>query len=197
MNSTAATERWQPVQGYEDLYEVSDQGRVRSLDRIVTESTGMQRRKAGRVLQPIKTGPQGRGTVYLCRGGIKRRRYISHVVLETFVGPRPSGLVACHNNGGHLDDRLSNLRWDTYSANCLDTVRHGRHSHAMTTVCPRGHGLFPPNLVVSEYRRTGTRDCLACNRARSNYWDAVRRGDSAPDLRERADSHYKRIMQMT
>ncbi len=50
---------------------------------------------------------------------------VSVIVLEEFVGQRPVGLVACHNNGKNWDNRLSNLRWDTIAANNLDTIKHG------------------------------------------------------------------------
>jgi len=53
-------------------------------------------------------------------------RKVHRLVLEAFVGLRPPECVACHNNGDPADNRVENLRWDTYSANCADTRRHGR-----------------------------------------------------------------------
>ena len=50
---------------------------------------------------------------------------IAHCVLNAFVGPRPDGLFACHNNGDKLDNSLSNLRWDTRSNNERDKLKHG------------------------------------------------------------------------
>lgn len=57
----------------------------------------------------------------------KQRRPIGvhSVVLRAFVGPCPSGMVACHNNGNSLCNRLRNLRWDTQAKNNLDQARHG------------------------------------------------------------------------
>jgi hypothetical protein len=48
------------------------------------------------------------------------------LVLEAFVCHRPLGKEACHNNGDPHDNHLTNLRWDTRSANATDKVRHGR-----------------------------------------------------------------------
>ncbi len=47
------------------------------------------------------------------------------LILNAFVGPRPSGYQACHNNGIRSDNRLDNLRWDTVSANHMDKHAHG------------------------------------------------------------------------
>jgi hypothetical protein len=73
--------------------------------------------------------------------------YIHRLVLETFVGPCPDGMEACHANGNRLDNRLENLRWDTKSANSLDAVQHGTHGGFKNRgICPQGrqgerHGM--------------------------------------------------------
>ena len=47
------------------------------------------------------------------------------LVIAAFVGPRPDGMLVCHNNGRAGDDRLENLRYDTSAGNRADTYRHG------------------------------------------------------------------------
>jgi hypothetical protein len=48
------------------------------------------------------------------------------MVLEAFIGPRPSPAhEGCHNNGIGSDSRLDNLRWDTAVSNQADRLRHG------------------------------------------------------------------------
>jgi len=113
-------EEWRPVVGHPG-YEVSDQGRVRSVDRIVKTSNGQSRRYRGMLLQP---GPSNYGhlSVVLGRGNT---RMVHQLVLEAFVGPRPKGMECCHGLGGHTDNRLVNLRWDTRSNNILDSVEAG------------------------------------------------------------------------
>lgn len=58
--------------------------------------------------------------------GHRVRARVHIVVLETFVGPRPDGAEACHNDGNPLNNSLENLRWDTHTGNMQDCVRHGR-----------------------------------------------------------------------
>lgn len=53
-------------------------------------------------------------------------RLVHQLVLETFVGPCPSGMEACHfPYRNKTNNALSNLRWDTKVANAADRVAHG------------------------------------------------------------------------
>lgn len=63
--------------------------------------------------------------VSLRRDGETHKRNVSIIVLETFVGPRPSGMWACHGPNGSLDDSIGNLYWATPSRNALDMHRDG------------------------------------------------------------------------
>lgn len=54
-----------------------------------------------------------------------RQPYIHLLVLEAFAGPRPLGMVACHNDGDRTNNVPSNLRWDTHEANQQDKRTHG------------------------------------------------------------------------
>jgi len=117
-------EVWQPVQGYEGLYEVSDQGQVRSLDRAIKNSKGTYRLK-GKLLRPRKgSGDYMLVTLYDVTRRAHKRVHV--LVLETFKGDRPSPRHdACHNNGDPSDNALRNLRWDTRKENHRDLVKHG------------------------------------------------------------------------
>lgn len=156
---------WRPVAGYEGLYEVSDSGLVRSLDRTVGSRYGLRKIK-GRVLQPGRSG-RGRPQVRLQRDGQADWRFVHHLVLETFVGPRPDGKEACHSNGDQLDNRLVNLRWDTRSSNVLDSVQHGTHLNARKQVCPKCGGEY------AQFKRQ--RVCRQCDNRRNREKYASRR----------------------
>ena len=112
-------ERWLPVVGYEDRYEVSDLGRVRSL---VTTSGKRREVPLIRSQHISTTGyPQVTITVHCVRKNIP----IHIMVLEAFVGPRPANYEACHNDGIKTHSHLGNLRWDTRLANSADKRLHG------------------------------------------------------------------------
>lgn len=159
-------ENWRPVKGCEDSYEVSDLGRVRSLDRIVQRRDGKQRRALGR-LMAIQSNRSGHKVVRLKRNGCGRNRYVHQMVLEAFVGPRPAGMDACHNDGNPSNNVVSNLRWDTTSNNILDAVVHGTHPSTAKTHCPQGHEYTPENTrLISNGVGLGRR-CIECARVRS------------------------------
>jgi hypothetical protein len=74
-------------------------------------------------LKPIHRG--GYLTVNLSDGLKKTCHSVHRLVLEAFVGPRPVGLICCHNDGDPSNNRVENLRWDSYRANSEDMLRHG------------------------------------------------------------------------
>jgi HNH endonuclease len=53
---------------------------------------------------------------------------IHTLVLNAFIGPCPPGLEGCHWDDDGTNNKLENLRWDTHSANVLDSVRNGTHA---------------------------------------------------------------------
>ena len=116
-------EVWRPVAGFEGYYEVSDHGRVRSLDRTITTSHGRKRFYRGQI-RAYGVLPSGYYQVPLIRHNIQHMRYVHRLVLESFVCPCPSGTEACHSDGNRSNNRLSNLRWDTHTENEQDKVLH-------------------------------------------------------------------------
>lgn len=123
-------EIWRPIRNWSGFYEVSNLGRVRSLDRIVPNGRGGGKFVPGRIMKPYRDRPKySHMIIQLSRGGRSKTGaefpLVHKLVLEAFVGPRPPGMEACHNNGDGCDNRLSNLRWDTHRANMADQFEHG------------------------------------------------------------------------
>lgn len=109
-------EEWRPVVGYEGLYEVSDWGNVRSLDRMVRSKGGSERLALGKLLKQ-----------YLDKDGYKRvglhsndKQVIAGVhrlVAEAFID-NPDDLPVIDHRDGHRDNNMvDNLRWFTVSLN--------------------------------------------------------------------------------
>lgn len=106
-------EEWCDITGYAGSYQVSDWGRVWSHYTHCYLKTD------------VVNGGYHRVTLF--NKGKRKRFFIHRLVLETFVGVCPKGMQACHNDGDPDNNRLSNLRWDTCSANNLDKRLHDTH----------------------------------------------------------------------
>lgn len=110
-------EKWLPAYGYEIKYEVSDRGRV----RVIGKDQLGRSRYMGHILSPA-----------LCRGYVKYllhkgdgsyKNVLVHIlVAETFIGPRPDGMVVNHKDGNKANPFLENLEYVTPSQN---------HKHAL------------------------------------------------------------------
>lgn len=155
-------ESWKPVAGYEGLYEVSDRGRVKSLDRVKRNRWG-DFIMPGRILSP-GLDQNGYEIVALTKDRKLTSRRVHILVIEAFVSPRPEGMQACHNDGNNRNNTVENLRWDTASANTYDKVRHGTHVQAAQTHCKRGHPLSGEGADVYIRPGRGGRRCNVCHR---------------------------------
>lgn len=113
-------EKWKVIEGYDEMYEVSTHGRVRSWNNNGNNRKG--RRKEPRKLQPAGIRYL---TVSLCQQGKGKRCTIHTLVLSAFVGSCPPGLEGCHNDGERTNNHLGNLRWDTHAANMREAIAHG------------------------------------------------------------------------
>ena len=116
-------EQWIACINYEGFYDVSDHGRVRSLNRYVnTGKFGGIRKIQGRVLK-IVVSNWGYCVVNLSKERKCEQRMVHRLVLESFTGLH-NNLVVRHVDGCALNNKLSNLQWGTQQENADDLVGH-------------------------------------------------------------------------
>lgn len=131
------SEVWKDIPGYEGYYQASDQGRIRSLDRVVPHRTlGSVKRQGSEMTQ--YQDRDGYMKVKLSKGGRKKVCSVHRLVLLAFEG-EPNGRVCCHNNGARSDNRRENLRWGTPKENSLDMVEHKTNYWIEKDHCRAGH----------------------------------------------------------
>jgi hypothetical protein len=152
----SATE-WRDIPGYEGLYQVSDEGCVRSLRRGVLKQ------------RPNRSGYPA---VNLYKAGAASTQPVHRVVATTFLSDSYfPGSEVCHNDGNPNNNAVGNLRWGTRSDNIRDSVKHGTHANHRKTHCSRGHLFDDDNTNITTTAKSGgpQRNCRTCNR------EAVRR----------------------
>lgn len=110
-------EIWKDIPNYEGVYQISNLGRCRSVDRNVYYKDGRVRFFKGRILC-LRINPGGRYYVTLSSESKVKTFKIHKLVAMAFLNHTPCGYkeVVDHINNNPLDNRLENL--------CLTTQRH-------------------------------------------------------------------------
>lgn len=110
------TEVWRAIPGFEDAYEASSFGRIRSLGMCANGSNGSRRFIKGRVL---KQSPSGRYKTV----GLRGHTFNVHTLIAlTFLGAS-RGRDVCHGALGTTVNHLSNLSYSSRSNNHYDKYR--------------------------------------------------------------------------
>ena len=105
-DSTLA-ETWLAIPGYEGVYEVSSEGRVRSLPRIDCRGNSI----SGQLRRAYPRDPRGYLSLSLWKDGCGCAHYVHRLVMLAFVGEPPSGHEVHHLNGDTSDNRVANLSY--------------------------------------------------------------------------------------
>lgn len=129
-------EEWRDVPGMGGHYRASSLGRIRVKRRAVTRASRSGKivtyTYRARLLRPHLQKVRGRRlqykTVHLGWDSRRVTMPVHIMVLLAFHGPRPPGMVGCHNNSVSTDNRPDNLRWDTHRGNMEDRKRLGRYA---------------------------------------------------------------------
>ena len=118
-------EFWLPVRGYENMYEVSNFGNVRSLDRIVGARSGGQRFQKGALLKP---GMDSRGYLQVClnKDGSHKMHLVHRLVVKAYMANDGVRNDVNHIDSNRTNNNLENLEWVTKSENQLHAYRMGR-----------------------------------------------------------------------
>ncbi len=104
-------ETWKPVKGYEGQYEVSDQGRVRSLARTVNN------KKLPDKLMVVHAHYSGYRCVWLRRPREHKKMFVHRLVAEAFLSNAMGKPIVNHKDANRQNNCVENLEWATLSEN--------------------------------------------------------------------------------
>lgn len=169
------SEIWKPIPGYEGLYEVSDMGRVRSLDRVIVNKDGKPHHFSGFLLSTY-LNRFGRVLVGLWKNNRIQRLSVHRLVANAFI-PNPDNLPEVnHKDENPQNNRVDNLEWCTTVYNLTYGTRLDRISEKnfVPVVATDGDGIeFYFSSMKEGAAKTGAMKqnishcCRGTNRAKS------------------------------
>jgi hypothetical protein len=124
-------EEWRAIAGYEGLYQVSNLGRIKLLNRIwCSGRLGQTKRETGELILKGYIVWSGYELVYLRnREGINKAYSVHRIVANTFIRNWESKACVNHIDGNKLNNCLENLEWCTAKENDAHARRLGLKSN--------------------------------------------------------------------
>ena len=142
-------EHWKPVLGYENLYEVSTHGQVRSVAKTITRMRNGKLSKVtrlDRLLFPSKT-KYGYATVGLSKQKKAKSHLVHTLVLEAHLKPRPPGYIAVHIDSNVQNNHIDNLKWISRSEH-MKKYSNFTKDHRCTVSTLIKQGKIHPSEVI-------------------------------------------------
>ena len=100
-------EKWKPIQGYEDFYEVSSLGNIRSVTRVMSNGKTLK----SKTLKPYANKNTQHLQIMLHKGETHKMHYVRRLVAAAFVENPHSYSVVKHIDGDKENNRADNLAW--------------------------------------------------------------------------------------
>lgn len=117
-------EEWKDVEGYEGLYQVSNEGRVKSLEKRVPGKCGCSQVKRERILKvTVNSGGYPHCDVY--KNGKHETVSVHRLVADAFISNPDNLPCVNHKDGDKTNNNVSNLEWVTYKENTAHAVSTG------------------------------------------------------------------------
>lgn len=133
-------EEWRDIKGYEGLYQVSNEGRVKSLARVWIMGKGGKRHKGETTMKVPKSSRYCRIT--LTKDGIETNKSVHRLVAEAFI-PNPNNYpIINHKDENTRNNNVENLEWCDYQYN---NTYNDRHIKAAPKISESRKGIPPPN----------------------------------------------------
>lgn len=134
------SEEWRDIVGYENCYQVSNLGRVKSLSRIKHNQYNSFKTKE-RILAN-RFDSKGYPIVMLYKNSKPKNFKVHRLVLTAFVSKSKERKQCNHKDGCKHNNKLSNLEWTTPSENIIHAFENG-------LIPPRSRGIKNPNAKLT------------------------------------------------
>ena len=142
-------EIWKPIINYENLYEISNYGRIKGLKNAY--------HKIDRFIKPSLSKTTNYYRVNLYKNSKVKCIYLHIFLAENFIGAKPSNKHEVrHLDGNRLNNKLENLKWGTRSENVIDCINHGNHYFSNNIVS----GIKHHSCILNKNEVLGVRNMI-------------------------------------
>lgn len=116
-------ETWKDIVGYEEYYQVSNLGRVRSKDRLVKSKNNSTRTVKGKIKKPSSTDRYY--VMLLSKNGVEKGFLVHRLVATHFIENPDNKPEVNHKDGNRQNNAHINLVWSTSSENQIHAYENG------------------------------------------------------------------------
>ncbi|KXL53383.1 NUMOD4 motif protein [Anaerotignum neopropionicum] len=109
-------EQWKDIKDFEGIYQVSNLGRIKSLERIVIDKKGMKK-ICKETIKTIHDNGKGYLNVNLWKDNKSYMRYVHRLVAQAFIPNLEDKSTVNHKDFNRSNNCVDNLEWATYSEN--------------------------------------------------------------------------------
>ena len=146
INDHFQNETWKPISGFNEAYEVSDLGNIRSIKRTINQfghKTNYNRVFSGKILKP-RTQNSGYLLIWLSKNGISKPYLMHRLIALEFIPNTQNYLCVNHKDGDKLNNQVDNLEWCNHSENLKHAYRVLKQKRNSKPVkCVELNQIFP------------------------------------------------------
>lgn len=154
------SEVWKDIEGYENYYQVSNMGRIKSLDRYLTSITGRSYFLKSKLMS-FTTTDRGYLMVALCKGCITKHLRVNILVAKAFILNPENKKEVNHKKGIKKDNRASELEWCTHKENM-------QHAHRELGIkMPKGEDSIHTLKFMVKYPNGNIEQAIGVNETAS------------------------------
>lgn len=124
LNQYSSNEVWKDIKGYEGIYQVSNLGRVRSLDREITYPNGKIGLYKGKIIK-LKMSKYGYIVFHFSVDNKKKALSVHRLVAQAFIPNPENKKCVNHLDCNRTNNKVSNLEWCTHQENVQYSIKCG------------------------------------------------------------------------